>query len=200
MARHSAIATASETLRQILDETRESEGLSGDVELFDVSSFQKPNPLAEGLSIFLYRIKQSNVQRNRHMPPDLNGNSVQPPLPLDLHYLLTAWHTSSVLTQHQLLGWGMRVLANYSTLTAALLNHYSVGEDNIFKHGETLELSYDSLSLDDMNTVTEPLRPTINPSAAYIVRVVYLDSTELRIEAPDAQTRIIELGTKELDA
>ena len=200
MAHHNAIAAVSETLRRILDEARRLEDLSGEIALFDVSSFQKPVPLDNGLSIFLYRIKQSSIQRNRHMPPDVNGNIIRPPLPLDLHYLLTAWNSDSVLMQHQLLGWGMRVLASYSTLTAQLLNYYSVGENHVFKDGKTLELSYDSLSLDDMNTVTEPLRPTINPSAAYIVRVVYLDSIEPRVEAPDAQIRIFDLGVKDVNS
>ena len=168
--------------------------MSGEIELFEMGRFQRSTPLAEGVSVYLYRATVSGLQRNRRLPPGPDGTRRKPPLPIDLHYLLTAWSSTSVQIQHRLLGWSMRVLADYPILSAALLNHYSPGEDDTFADGETLELSYNPLSLEDMNTVMEPLRPNANASAPYLVRVLYLESDITLTEAPDVQTRIIELG------
>jgi hypothetical protein len=197
MARHTAIAAVSETIVGILTDARQTAGISGEIALFDISRFQQATPLANGLSVYLYRTTISSVQRNRRMAPRPDGLQLASPLPLDLHYLITAWNNTSIQTQHRLLGWGMRTLADYAILSATLLNHYSPGEDDTFAEDETLELSYHPLSLEDMNTVMEPLRPGANTSAPYVVRILYLESAITLTEAPDVQTRIIELGEKD---
>jgi len=76
-------------------------------ELYQLSDFEKP--MDEGVSLYLYRIATSGSRRN--LPPTVgpNGERFRPPIPLDLHYIASAWAKTAV-KQQRLLGWLIRLL------------------------------------------------------------------------------------------
>ena len=92
----------------------------------------------EGLSLYLHRIVVSTEHRNRRPRTGPDGIRPRPAVPLDLHYLLTAW-AADAIKQQRLLGWAIRVLADTPTLPAALLNDAGP-EHDVFMPEETVEL------------------------------------------------------------
>lgn len=129
------------------------------------------------LTVFLYRVTE-----NSHLP-DGNpqaavgdgsdaGAVAEPPLVLDLHYLLTAHPTQSggsdtgrsttavTVEQHELLGIAMEVLHENSILRGAELSE-SYG-------GRELRISLESISTDELTTIWSTFDDQpFHPSVAY---------------------------------
>lgn len=78
-------------------------------------------PMASGVSLFLYRIYPSGTHRSPRGRPGPEGQQYRNQLPLDLHFLLTAWGQDPSL-QHLIAGWMMRVLEDTPNLPPGLLN------------------------------------------------------------------------------
>lgn len=147
---------------------------------------------ADGLTLCLYRVGVNSTLRN--LPPRVapNGVRYRPSIPLDLHYLLTAW-AGDVELQQRLLGWGMRQLEDYTVLPAGLLNRY-LREPDVFRAGETVELVLDPLPFADMMNLWDKLKPRMQTSATYVARMVLIDSElELR-DYPAVQTRVFDMA------
>lgn len=188
MAHYYAIATVSAALRGLLADARpQPEFGAAEVRLLQVADFQGPRPLEEGISVTLYRAAASGTHRGLSGGLDVRGRRRPAPLMVDLFYLLTAWGRSAE-KQQRLLGWMMRTLEDTPTLSAALLNHYG-GPDAIFEEQEVVTLSYDPLSLQDLSSVWDVLKPNVLVSATYIARMVPLDSPLEAFEADPVQTR-----------
>src|SRR4030095_6295974 len=106
MATSQAIAATGQAILGLLaDACPKPEFSAASFELYQVSNFQ--TPMEEGLSLYLYRIVPNRSGQN--LPPSVgpNGERYRPALPLDLHYVLTAWARTAV-KQQRLLGWAMR--------------------------------------------------------------------------------------------
>ncbi len=190
MATDHAISTLSLALRSLLLDARPTAGDIKDagVELYLADSFK--TPMALGISIFLYRTTVSTARRN--LPPKIgpDGKKYRPPLPLDLHYMITPW-AKKAETQHLLLAWSMRVLDDSPTLGSGYLNSFDP-EDEPFGADETVDLVFEPTSIQDMLSIWEVGKPNIQVSATYVARVVPIDS---RVRLPDpggrpVQTRI----------
>ena len=192
MATHRAIAATSETLRTLLETAcPRDEFPDARFELFQASDFQRQ--LDEGISLFLYRVAVNTTRRN--LPPSTrsDGRRLRPPLPVDLFYLCSAWGRS-VSRQHALLGWCMRTLEDASVLPSGTLN--STGPfDDTFRSSEAVEIVCDPLSLSDLNTLWEVLRPNVPVSVGYVVRALPIESTVPLPElGPPVQTRDLGFG------
>src|SRR5690349_15219770 len=115
MATYRAIAAISQAVLGMLEEAcPRDEFAEAGFRLVQPSDFQIDTPpLAEGISLFLYRVTVNGSLRN--LPPRLapDGRRYRPALPLDLHYLITAWGRS-VEKQQRLLGWALRTLEDTS--------------------------------------------------------------------------------------
>jgi hypothetical protein len=162
-------------------------------ELYQSNNFDKP--MQEGISLYLYRVMINTSLRN--LPPSTgpDGERYRPPLPLDLHYMLTAWAQTAEM-QQRLLGWTMRELENLSILPAGLLNHYGP-EADAFRPNETVELICDAISVQDMNNLWEAFKLNkVNQqlSIAYLVRMLLLESDIKLSEGAPVQTRVFEYG------
>lgn len=76
------------------------------------------------LTLFLYRIEPNPEMRNRGMELRYNGDShhtlVQPPLPLDLYYMIIP-HTQTIEKDHVLLGKVMHVFYDNAILDDSIL-------------------------------------------------------------------------------
>jgi hypothetical protein len=190
MAQYPAIATLGQAIIKLLMVSRPV----GEVfdkarfELYQVENFAKP--MEEGISLYLYRIGLNAARRNLPLRIGLDGRRYRAPLPLDLHYLLTAWGKSSE-RQLRLLGWAMRLIEDTPLLSSGLLNDIGP-EPEIFFPNETVELVFDPLSLQDMYSIWSIMKVSQQPSASYVARAVALDSINPLTEAPPVQTRVFD--------
>jgi len=144
MATYQAIAAIGEAILGLLEAARpKPEFANAQFALYQSTNFQ--NPMEEGISLYLYRVATNTTRRNLppHIGPD--GRRYRPPLPLDLHYLLTPWARTAA-KQQRLLGWSMRALEDTPILPAGLLNHYGTEPETFFPH-ETVELVCEPLLL-----------------------------------------------------
>ena len=188
MATYPAIASISQAIIGILaDGAPQPEFASARFELFQVDDWQQSTPLDEGVSLYLYSVTMSPVQRNLRVT---RSDPKRPPLPLDLHYVLTAWGRTAIV-QQRLLGWSARALADLPVLNAGLLNHYGRPE-RAFGDGEYVDLVPEALSMQDMTHVWDLLKPNAACSLTYVARMVYIESVlEDRIYDP-IQTRLFD--------
>lgn len=191
MARHQAIAAAGQAIISLLsDACPRAEFDAARFDLYQVKDFQ--TPMEEGVSLHLYRIAVSGSRRN--LPPTIgpDGRRYKPPIPLDLHYLLTAW-AKTAARQQRLLGWAIRTLQDAPVLPASFLNHYAP-EPDVFRPQEAVELIYDTLNLQDMNNLWSVMKLAPPLSVGYIVRMIAVESEIALDEAGPVQTRAFDLG------
>jgi hypothetical protein len=187
MAGYFAIAAISAALQSLLLDARAPEFSGAQVEILQIPDFQKPKPVEEGISILLYRVAVSSVPRTLSSRFDSQGRRLLPPLPVDLYYLFTPWGRTAVM-QQRLLGWLMRTLEDLPALHADLLNHYG-GAVKLFGDGETVKLIPETLALQDLSNLWDVLKPHAHVSAAYVARMVYLETLLQPVEGEPVQTR-----------
>ncbi len=192
MARYQAIAATGEAIIGLLsDACAKSEFTGARFALYQPKDFE--SPLDEGVTLYLYRVSINGSRRN--LPPTVgpDGKRYRPPIPLDFHYVLTAW-AKTAARQQRLLGWAVRTLQDVPVLPASFLSAYAP-EPDVFRPGEAVELIFDSLTLQDMNNLwgTAKIAPPL--SVAYLARMIAIESD---VELPDAglpvQTRALEMG------
>lgn len=159
-------------------------------ELYQASQFQ--NPMEEGIALFLYRISAGS-RRNMPPRPGPRGEVFRPPIPLDLHYLLTAW-AKTAGKQQLLLGWAIRALADTPILPPALLNDYA--NSDVFHEDESVELVFDPLNLQDLTGLWDIFKPNLQSCATYAARSVSIDSTVEVAQYRDVQTHDFALTTR----
>ncbi|HEV2801589.1 MAG TPA: DUF4255 domain-containing protein [Pyrinomonadaceae bacterium] len=191
MASYEAIAAAGQAIIGLLgDACPKPEFEGARFSLYQIKDFL--SPMEEGLSLFLYRIAVNGARRN--LPPTVgpDGRRYRPPLPLDLHYMLTAWGKTAE-KQHLLLGWAIRMLQDVPVLHSGLLNDYAA-DAATFRPGETIEIILDPLNLQDMSNLATLTK--LNPPlfVTYVIRMVSVESKVALEEADLVQTRAFELG------
>ncbi len=181
MASYHAIAATSNALRLLLESAAAtSEWSGGNFEVTQAQQLQKPpGGATPKVSIYLYRVVLSTARRDRGPRVAPDGVRYRASIPLDLHYLVTAW-SSEARTAHQLLGWTIRVLDDTPVLPSALLNAYQSGR-TVFAPDETVELLWEPLSLNDLSDLWQFAQQNQAPSASYRARMVALDS-EVRVD------------------
>ena len=194
MATYRAIAAVGQALVGVLkDASAETEFAGLPFELYQALDFKPDSPLPEGVTLYLYRVAFNTSRRN--LPPAVgpDGRRYRPPIPLDLHYLLTPWGKTAA-KQHRLLGWAMRELQNVPVLPASLLNSYAP-EKETFRPAEAVEIFCDTLNLQDMSSVLDTLKLNQQLSVTYVARMVLIESTVPVAEAEPVQTRVFDYGT-----
>jgi hypothetical protein len=177
MAGHQGIAATSQAVLGLLEGAAagtEAEG--GTFAHYRGGDFA--SPMDRGLSLYLHRIAVNASRRA----------AVR--LPLDLHYLLTAWARDAVL-QQRMLGWAAGTLAHHPTLPATLLNHYGP-EPDVFEPHETVELLVASVSEQDAAEIWEIAKSQRQPSLHYIARIVEIEPREPLEEG--APVQVFEVG------
>ena len=105
-----------------------------------------PVPIQSGVSLFVYRVMPEGTHRSPGRPAGSNGKGNSRLLPLEVHFLLTAWAQDPSL-QNTIVGWMMRTLEDTPTLSATLLN--SVWPD-VFEPDEGLEVVLGRISTEDL--------------------------------------------------
>lgn len=126
-----------------------------------------------GVSVFLYRVFHNGTNRHPRRPVNENGEKELPQLPLDIHFLLTAWAKAASL-QNTITGWMMRVLEDNAILKPGLLNN----KWPAFSPDETVEISLAKLSTEDIFRIWETLtQDKYQLSIPYVARNIRIDSS-----------------------
>jgi hypothetical protein len=174
VATYAAIAATSQAIKSLLEAAA-----SGDPE-FATTSFSISNsgnlqvsPGDGTVTLYLYHIAVDASLRNSPGRIDAFGVQHSPSLPLDLHYLLTAWAKDAV-TQQRLLGWACRVIADTPTLPASVLN--AQAPDIVFRPEESVDLIWETITLQDTFDIWDVAPTNQQPSAAYVARIVEIES------------------------
>ena len=114
-----------------------------------------------------------------------------PPIPLDLHFLLTAWAKDASL-QHTIAGWMMRVLEDTPVLPTGLLNRRYAG---VFHPDETVEVGLTDLTTEELFRIWEVIANNIYQiSVPYIARIVKIESQYTQSSGRPVQERAFDLG------
>jgi hypothetical protein len=162
--------------------------------LYQLSDFSN-SEIKEGVTLYLYRVAPNTSRRNLPPTTGADGRRYRPPIPLDLYYVATAWAPTAE-RQQRLLGWAIRMFEDVPILPTGLLNNYGP-EPVIFQPGETVELTLDSLTLQDWNNLWSTTKASPPLSVAYIARMLVIESAMPMAELPEVQTR--EFGTGKLN-
>jgi hypothetical protein len=143
----------------------------------------------EGVSLLLYRIFQDGTNRTPPGRMQPNGQIGPTKLPLELHFLLTAWAKTASL-QHELAGWMMRTLEDNPILYPSLLNSYKPG---VFYPEETVEVGLAQLSTEDLFDIWDVIiRHVYQLSVPYVARVVRIESTLASVSGAQVQQRLMD--------
>jgi hypothetical protein len=130
--------------------------------------------LAEGtdprntLTLLLFRVTQNEHLRGRTIasdPPRAN-----PPLSIDLHYLLTAW-ADNALFEHTVLTWAMREIQMHPVLDSS-----SLSPEADWGSADMVQLIPAELSAEELFRLWELLEPKYHLSVSYIARVIRVDT------------------------
>jgi hypothetical protein len=155
------------------------------------------------LNFFLYQVTQNrNVDwvsqefRGRNSRINKTQRSVNPPLALDLHYLLTAYGAKDFQAE-LLLGYAMQLLHTTTVITSELienaLNNASTSNTtslisqafagvSISKLAEQIgqiKLSPEFLNMEDSSKIWSALQTHYRPSASYQASMVLIESSDL---------------------
>jgi hypothetical protein len=187
-----AVAAVSRAIVKLLEDAcPRGEFPNAQFDLQQALDFQK-SPLAEGVTLLLYRVTVTSARRN--LPPRIepDGRRFKAPLPLDLYYALCIWGRTADV-QQRLLGFCARALEDTPMLPAGLLNHYAP-EPSTFGAQETVQIVPEGLSLQDLHQLLDLLRPNVPLALTYVARMVSLDSEIAIADAALAQTRVFEIA------
>ena len=191
MADYPAIAGTSQAVLGLLQGAALDTEFAG-VEFAHYHAKSLEKPMAEGISLWLYRITV-NPQRNVAPRVDPDGTRRGPPIPLDLHYLLTAW-AADPIQQQRLFGWAVRTIEDTPLLPAGVLNQH-LAEPDVFGPSETVELVWQPIAFSEFLDLWEGARTAMRPSASYLARIVEIDSQVSLDAHPDVQTRELAYGS-----
>jgi hypothetical protein len=149
------------------------------------------SPLSDGISLYLYRV---TVNANRNLPAYLgpDGKRYRPPIPLDVHFLVTAW-AETAIRQQRMLGFAIRTIEDTPILPSGVLNQHSP-EPEVFRPQESVELVYEMLTVQDVGYIWDVAQTKEQPSAPYVARMVTIESTIATEEAGPVQTRELDFA------
>jgi hypothetical protein len=194
MATYQAIAVTGQALLGLLaDACPKADFPGARFDLYQAKDYSAP--MEEGVSLYLYRIAVNGSRRALPPRTDATGRRFKPPLPLDLHYLLTAW-SKTAARQQRLLAWAIRMLEDVPVLHASLLNSYAP-EGEVFRPNEAVELMFDQLTLADMYNLFSASKFAPQLSVGYLIRMVAVESTVELHEYEPVQTRAFDMGQNE---
>jgi hypothetical protein len=175
-----AIAAVTATLSRLLDR-----GLPADTKI----TTQPPNKARSGdgkdqINLFLYQVSPNAAWRNMDMPRQVKPNETgQPPLALDLFYLLTAYGKNDEdLGGHQVLGQAMSIFHDHPLLGATEIEAALEGND-LHQQVERIRIIQHGLSLEDLTKLWTTFQSEYRISTAYQVSVVLIESSR-PVKAP----------------
>lgn len=176
-----AIAAVTATLRNLL-----LQGIPKlDAELADLEVTTQPLDKARigitktQLNLFLYQTVLNGSWRNRDMPRQVQpGETGQPPLPLNLYYVLTAYgrgESDNDALSHRVMGGAMSVLHDHPVLGAAEIQNALPASD-LSIQVERVRITPQPMSIEEMSKLWTAFQTNYRISAAYEAAVILIDS------------------------
>jgi hypothetical protein len=166
------------------------------------------------LNLFMYQVTENPGWRNQQLPAFNNQGSRinNPPLALDLHYLLSAYGASE-LSHDKLLGYGMQILHGFPVLTKKIiqksLNIPPEGEDKtdiestkeqeilsssgIDKQIESIKISPENLSMEEVSRLWTAFGAKYRPNATYKATVVLIQEEKKVTVNPNPEEKKINI-------
>jgi hypothetical protein len=139
-------------------------------------SLISPTP---ALSILLYRVDFNKTMRpSWSSMGSIDGHSH---LPLDLHFLLTAW-ADNAEDEHQIIGKAMQTLETVGALSGPLL--YPSGG---WEPGEAVQVYLEDMATDDLMRTFDSLQCDFRLSVPYIARIVTITGSIMPSDAQGAE-------------
>jgi hypothetical protein len=183
MSNSLAIGAVTATLRNLLDKGIAAEG--GGLHTTTLPP-EKAQTFGQGdgpgrINLFLYQTHINAAWRNMGMPGQIKPSETgQPPLALDLFYLLTAYERddgdSSVIA-HRLLGRAMRVLHDHPLLGADEIRA-ALPNNDLADQIERIRITSQPMSVEEFSKLWTTFQVGYRISAAYQVSVVLIDTTQ----------------------
>jgi len=187
MATTSAISATTESVIRLLRNAYDPAQFNNaqlDFQVYVANDFL--SPMDEGVSLLLYRIYHDGSPRTPPGRLQSDGQRERTKLPLELHFMLTAWAKQATL-QHEIAGWMMRTMEDNPIFYPSLLNSY---KPNVFYPDETVSVSLAQLSVEDMFDIWDVMiRHVYQLSVPYVARVVELESTLPLVQGVPIQQR-----------
>ena len=176
-----AIAAVTATLRKLIEDGVKSE-LPGVT--VTAQSPDKANTTLNLVNLFLYQTSINGSLRNSDMPRQVSkGETAQPPLPLNLFYLVTAYgKDDDVLSpfSHRLLGRAMSVLHDHPVLSSADIKAALPVADlplyDLYDQIERVRITPQPLALDELSKLFTAVQAKYRISTAYQAAVVLIES------------------------
>jgi len=189
MANYRAIAAVSDAIAFLMESQYSPDDFDRiplQFEVFLANDFAS-KALDAGVSVFLYRVYTNATHRSPAGRYGQDGHRQRPMLPLDLHFLLTAWAKDSSL-QHTIAGWMMRILEDTPNLPVGLLNHRYPGT---FQNDETVPLCLTELTTEELFRIWEVIvNNAYQISVPYVARNVRIESIQRHFQGEPVQERL----------
>lgn len=167
MSHYSVISQISSTLRTLLTTELATAGVT--------VSLKHPKGLTADanhqLNLFLYQIKENPFAKNQSRQPIDTNVFNDPPLALNLYYLLTPYVAQNMdnTDEHEILGDAMRVFYDHSILIDEL-------PDILKATAEEIKIVLCPLDLEELTRIWNAMNEPYRLSLCYEVRIVFIDS------------------------
>ncbi len=193
-----AIASVTAVLKYLLEDAlvnnSASAAMSGSVRVSALAPDRIDNDATQ-LNIFLYHAAPNAGWRNTGLPSRnrSGGRMANPPLALDLYYLLTAYGKENFEAEI-LLGYAMQSIHETPVLTRELIRKVLAAPPNgggvvvapalaalaasdLAEQVEQIKVTPQSLTIEELSELWAALQANYRPSVAYHVSVVLIEST-----------------------
>lgn len=198
MSNYLAVATVTETLRQLLQAALDSDLPGGTVTMVRPED-QTNGPGGPAANLFLYNATPNAALRNNDLPTRRADGSleVRPVAALDLHYLLSFTGNEAQLEPQRLLGISIRTLHARPMLTREMLmealGNTTLGflaDSNLVEQIDLVKVTPASLSLQDLSNLWSVFfqRPYVL-SVAYDASVVLIEDDQTPLSALPVRQR-----------
>lgn len=184
MSNSLAIAAVTKTLRNLIAKGIASELGSGSVTARPPDKARDNGDSGNQINIFLYQTLQNAAWRNQDLRNRLKpGETGQPPLALNLYYLITAYgQDNDDILSHRLLGKAMRVLHDHSILNPGEIKN-ALAESDLHSQIERVRINPVTLSLEELSKLWSCFQTQYRISTAYEVSVILIES-DRPVKAP----------------
>lgn len=183
MSNPDAIAAVTATLQSILFQGLKDNFSGIDVTMRPPDKARPDNETNNRVNLFLYQVVRNAAWVNADMPRQvLPGEIGNPPLPLNLFYLVTAYgqdNDVSTPSGHELLGAAMSILHDHSILGAEEIRLATQGpfpDSDLDRQIERVRLTHHPISLDELSKLWTGFATPYRLSAAYEAAVVLIES------------------------
>jgi hypothetical protein len=195
MATHRGIESTCEAVVEILRDNYDPAAFNRDLEFRVLSGAGFESGLGAGVSLFVYRVMIGDTPRTPTGRRSDSGAQLQPQLPVDVHFILTAWAPDASL-QQGIAGWMMRTMDDHRVLPPGLLNRLAPG---VFRDDETVEVLDGELVSEDLFRLWELLGTvTYQLSVPYVARNIRLESERELVTAARVRERVVDYESVDL--